>query len=187
VAPSKREKVVALIAAVAVALLVGDRYVLTPMLEGNAALEAERQDLMSKLNGGAALLEHRRQMTRQWQKMTAGGLSSNPSEAESRVLHAVRDWAQDARLSLSSVKPERAEREGPRGEMTVLTAGTGNMRAVARFLYLAETTTLPLRIRELQIGSRKEGTDDLSVQLKLSTLYMGLESAEAPQAAGGKT
>jgi hypothetical protein len=71
--------------------------------------------------------------------------------------------------------------------MTVLTAGTGNMRAVARFLYLAETTTLPLRIRELQIGSRKEGTDDLSVQLKLSTLYMGLESAEAPQAAGGKT
>ena len=45
------------------------------------------------------------------------------------------------------------------------------MRAVARFLWEMESADLPLRIHDVQLGSRTEGRDDLSVQLHFSTLY----------------
>ncbi|MGD2174293.1 MAG: hypothetical protein PVJ27_02735 [Candidatus Brocadiaceae bacterium] len=168
---SRRETLVAVVAVLAVALLLADRYIVTPTMESRAALEGERQRLMGELENGMRLFERRRLMARRWQEMTAGGLLADPSDAEGRVLQAVRDWAREAGLALSSVRPERGEEQGGVGEITVLAAGTGNMRAVSRFLWHAERTALPLRIRELQLGARTDGEDDLTLQLKLSTLY----------------
>ena len=53
----------------------------------------------------------------------------------------------------------------------VQAAGTGSMNAVSRFLWRVETAGIPLRVKEMQLGSRKEGADDLTVQLRLSTIY----------------
>jgi len=176
---SKRETLIAVVAVLAVALLVADRYVINPLMASSAALGSERQRLMGELENGRRLFERRRLMAHRWQEMTAGGLAADPSHAEGLVLQAVRDWAQEAGLALSSLKPERGEREAGVGEITVLAAGTGGMRAVSRFLWHTETTTLPLRIRELQLGARTEGQDDLSLQLKLSTLYAARRPAKA--------
>ena len=178
---SKRETVIAALAVLMVGLLIADRYVITPLLDSGAALEAEGQRLVGELENAARLFERRRSMARKWQEMTAGGLAADPSDAEGRVLHAVRDWAEEAALALSSVKPERNEREDGVGEIVVLASGTGTMRSVARFLWQVETTTLPMRIRELQLGSLKEGADDLSLQLKLSTLYRKPSTPEPAQ------
>ena len=178
---SKRERLLAVAVIAGVALLVADRSAITPLLESGAALEAEGQQAILDLEKGTLLFERRRLMAHKWQEMTAGGLASDPSEAEGRVLHAVRDWADEAGLALSSVKPERSEQEGEVGEITVLASGTGPMRSVARFLWQVETTALPLRILELQLGSRREGADDLSLQLRLSALYT---KRPAPEPAG---
>jgi len=50
------------------------------------------------------------------------------------------------------------------------------MNAIARFLWRVETAGIPIRLKELQLGSRKEGTDDLTLQLRLSTLYQATPS-----------
>ncbi|MFO7959088.1 MAG: hypothetical protein R6X33_18540 [Candidatus Brocadiia bacterium] len=168
---SRRETLIAVVAVLAVALLVADRYVITPLMESGAEVEEERRQLMAAMTNARRLFERQRLMARRWQEMKGGGLASEPSDAEGRILQAVRNWAEEAGLALSSVKPERGEREAGVGEITVVAAGTGNMRAVARFLWHTETTALPLRVRELQLGARTEGQDDLSLQLKLSTLY----------------
>ena len=43
-----------------------------------------------------------------------------------------------------------------------------------------ESADLPLRIHDVQLGSRTEGRDDLSLQLSFSTLYAPLaERTEA--------
>ncbi len=180
---SKRETYIALMAAAAVALLVADLYVITPLLESGAALGAERQALLREMEDAQRLFEQRRLLNRKWEELTAGGLTDDPAQAESRLLHAVRDWAEEAGLTLSAVKPERKEKDGRVREISIQASGTGSMRAASRFLWHVETTDLPLRIRELQIGSRKEGTDELSVQLKASTLYLGTNGDAAPQVA----
>ena len=46
------------------------------------------------------------------------------------------------------------------------------MSQVGRFLYRIQTATVPVRITDLTINSRKEGTDDLAVQLGIATIYL---------------
>jgi len=177
---SKRETYIAVAAAAAVALLVADRYVITPLIEHGAAQQAEEQRLAAELEGAEVLFERRRLFARRWEELTAGGLVSDPAGAESRLLHAMRDWAQEAGLTLASVKPERSERDGNVRQISVRASGTGSMRAVARFLWRAETTELPLRVHELQVGSRREGADELTVQVKASTLYLSADETAPP-------
>jgi len=50
-------------------------------------------------------------------------------------------------------------------------AGRGGIEAVASFLFRVETTELPVRITNLQLGS--ESGDTLSLQLQLSAIYLG--------------
>ena len=112
--------------------------------------------------------------------MTEKGLTETPGEAESQALHAVRDWTEQTGLSLSSVKPEYIAGRGGVRQIAFRAAGTGTMRAVARFLWEMESADLPLRIHDVQLGSRTEGRDDLSLQLSFSTLYAPLaERTEA--------
>jgi hypothetical protein len=176
---SGRETWLAVAAAVAVVVLLGDRYVLTPLLESGAAMQAEQQAVASELEGASALFAREGLLLRRWSEMTAGGLAADAAGAESRLLHALRDWAQEEGLELASLTPSRGERDGALREVSVTVSATGRMASVARFLWRVETTTLPLRIRDLTLGSRTEGEDDLSLQLQLSTLYAPSGAAEA--------
>ena len=169
---SKREQYVALAALAAILLLAADRYLLVPLIESGAALDAEQARLVGELENATRLFQRRRHLARRWDELTAGGLTDDPAEAESRLLHALRNWAQQEGLELSAMKPERTEQDGRVREIGVTASGTGTMTAVSRFLWRMETAELPLRIRKLQLGSRKEGADELSLQLGASTLYL---------------
>jgi hypothetical protein len=176
---SKRERYFALATAAAVAILLGDRYVVTPLAARGAAIEAEQQRRAGQLDNATTLIRRKRALADEWKRMTEGGLATDPAEAESRALHALRDWASKSGLTLGTIRPERKEGAERLREITVQVSGTGPMSAVSHFLWFAENSDLPLRIVELQIGSRKEGADDLSLQIKASTLYL----AEAPAGA----
>ena len=118
-----------------------------------------------------------------WREMSNKGLTDDPAEAESQALHAVRDWSEETGLALSSVKPERLGGGDGVRQITFRAAGTGTMRAVGRFLWQMESADIPLRIHDLQLGSRTEGRDALSLQLRFSTLYA--PAAERGPAAPG--
>ncbi len=181
---SRRETYIGAVALAAVALLVADHYAISPLLERGRELESERQQLARSFQDAEALFARRRLMDRKWQQMTTGGLSAEPGRAESLLLHALRDWAQQTGLALVSLKPERSEHEKGLSEVTVLASGTGRMSAVGQFLWLVETAELPLRLGDLQLGARREGTDDLSLQLRLSTIYLSGESSAMASAEG---
>ena len=171
---SKRERYVVAATIIAVSILVLDRIV-TPFMERRAQTEAQRQNLLREMERAMNQFARRRQMEQEWKEMLEAGLKRDVSEAESQVLHAVRNWSQESGLALSSVKPERIAQEGELQEITFQAAGTGSMRSVARFLWQLETAPLPLKVKELQLGSRKEGADDLSLQLRISALYLPAE------------
>ena len=118
---SKRETYIAAAAIAAVALLALDRYVVTPVLESGEALEAEKEQLVDELANAQRLFERRQMLGGRWDELTAGGLTDDPEEAESLILHAMRDWAAEAGLSMSSLKPERDESDGKAREITIAT------------------------------------------------------------------
>jgi len=180
---SKRERIIAVVAAVAFAALVLDHYALTPLLESGALMEARRAAATAKLQQSITLFRRQKAMSRRWNEMIEGGLMSDPAEAEGQVLHALQGWANEAGLVVTSMKPERAPTSGELPEITVQISGTGPMRAVSRFLYQVQTARFPLRIRDMQLGTRQEGADDLTLQLRVSTLYLS-ETALSARPAG---
>jgi hypothetical protein len=123
-------------------------------------------------------------MNRQWSHLAASGLKPNQSEAESQLVHSITEWAQDAGLTLPTQQAGRTEREREFNRMTFRATGAGGMAQISRFLYRIETASIPARITDLTTSSRKDGSDDLSLALGISTIYPAPEpSRPAPQPA----
>ncbi|HUT56433.1 MAG TPA: hypothetical protein VNA25_01010 [Phycisphaerae bacterium] len=179
---SRRERLIMAATLIAGVALVLDRYAVTPLLDARDAAEAQKQGLLDEMDRARGLLAHERRLSPEWRAMTAAGLRRDPTEAESQVLHAVGDWAREAGLRLSSLKPDRVPAKKHLQEINFQATGTGSMNAVARFLWRVETAGIPIRLKELQLGSRKEGTDDLTLQLRLSTIYQAGQPAAPSEA-----
>ena len=172
---SKRERFIIAATLIVVAAAVLYLYVLTPLNDSRKALEGRKEGLLNDLEQARTLLARKREIEPKWKQMTATGLKRDPTEAESLILHAVQDWAREAGLKLASLKPERLLEKKSLQEIAFKATGTGSMNAVTKFLWQLETAKVPVRVRELQLGTRKEGTDDLTLQLRLSTLYQAVQ------------
>ena len=185
---SKRERLIVGIVVVGAVVLAADFFGFRRMEESRRqAEEVDKPRLVAEMQRGASALTHQTELAATWKDIVDAGLKRDPAEAESQVLHALADWSRETGVKIVSMKPERAaEREKEKKslqEITFVAAGTGSMSAVSRFVWRAETTKIPLRIKALQLGSRKEGTDDLTLELKLSTLYEPVRAATATAAA----
>jgi hypothetical protein len=181
---SKREKLVLAGAIAALCLLVLNFLALEPLLDRRGAVAENKGRLVTELNQAQNLLKRRRLLADTWQRMLAGGLKPDPAEAESQLLRSLRDWSADAGVTLSSLRPERSTEKSTLPEITVDATGTGSMRTVSRLLWRIETAEIPVKVKMLQLGSRRDGTDDLSLHLKVSTLYLPVESGSPDRPAG---
>jgi hypothetical protein len=180
---SRRERYVLIGTLVAVGALAADRLVMSPLLNRVNETQARRDNLLSELERAKTLLSYRHDLAPRWRQMVQTGMKNDPAEAESQVLHAIRDWAEESGLSLSLLKPDRLTEKTRLPEIGFQASGTGTMNGVARFLWRARTASIPIKVAEVQISARKEGTDDLSFQLRLSTVYAPARPATAATAA----
>ena len=182
---TKREKAIIAATVAALCLLVLDFYVLRPLLSERDAAQAERERLAAEMNQAKSLFERRGLLGPKWQRMVADGLRGDPAEAESQILRSLRNWCADAGVRLSSLRPDRSAEKKELPEITVHVVGTGSMAAASRLLWRIETARVPAKVKMLTLGSRKDGTDDLSLHLRVSTLYSPAGAGRPEQVAKG--
>ncbi|NLZ05616.1 MAG: hypothetical protein GXY19_10625 [Phycisphaerae bacterium] len=169
---TKRERIILIVTLLCVGLLIVSKFVVDPAQARLDEMEAQRQQLQGDLEEAQMLLGNRGTMQRKWNTLVADGLR-NDAEAESKVLSDLGEWADNAGLSLSSIKPDRVASDKGLQEMIFTVAGKGTIEAVSRFLWQIETAALPARIRDMQLGSGSESESTMSLQLHLSVLYLG--------------
>lgn len=177
---SKRERYVAILAAVLVALFVADRYALSPLFDARDRLAQQHVKLARELSRAHSVMARARVADRLWRDFTAAGLGGNPSAAESNLLNAVRQWSHEAGLTLASIRPDPAPPSQGLETLSFQAIGHGSMRAVARFLYSVRNAQTPVRISELQITSRTAGSDDLTLQVRISSVWNDGQAAVKP-------
>lgn len=175
---NKREKLFGIIAIVIAGALMLDSIFISPLLarlsDANKALASATEahtDAQSLFN--SEILARRK-----WNDMAGDTLKSDASTAEQQLLNRVRDWAGNADLALSSLKPERNEKEQTFDKVTIRATANGSMQQIGRFLFALNTSKVPVRVSDLQISSRKDGADDLMLQLGICTIY---NEPEAPK------
>lgn len=180
---NRREKLLALAAGLAIAVLLADSYVIQPIADAYQDLDDRQAAALSELREARNIRNQRRGAQMRWRQMLDHGLTGSATDAESRALHAMRTWAADADLNLSSMQPERRamstttsgfeEEQGETlGEIDISARGGGPLESVTRFFYELETAELPIQVRRLRltrVGSADERS--LSLEFRASTIY----------------
>jgi len=167
---SRREKIIAATLGGVIALFAVDRYALTPYLDTRSRVVRETEVVTNDLEKADRLLANRRRVEEAWRELQETGLKTDQAAAESLTLHSLRDWAQNARVSVQTLKTDRAIRAGDFLQIRLQVSGTANVAALAQFLASMESAKFPLRINEFRANARKEGIDDLTFNMTVSTL-----------------
>ena len=70
--------------------------------------------------------------------------------------------------------------------MTFRASATGTMAQIGNFLFRLHTSNVPVRVTEMTLAAHKEATDDLTVQLGISTIFLASDTDKPirPAAAG---
>jgi len=181
---SKRERYIVIGTVVVVGILGLDRFFLTPLIDRRQETEANIRLEMGKMEKATGLLTNRSRVNRKWTEMSGVTLKSDGATAESQIIRVVNEWAQDSGLNISSVKPERAEKEKQFMKITFRANATGNMAAISRFMWRLQTSKVPVRVTDISITTRRDGVDDLSLDLGISTVYLPPEPAKGETTAG---
>ncbi len=171
---SKRERLILLAVLVIAGLFLADRWLLSPLWESYQGDVNRAGRLQGEVFQTQTLLRHRREIETTWRQRQEAGVASEVSLAESQLLNRLEQWAGEARLSVSSMKPERepvkkgAIVQRVRCRMIV----GGNMESVARFCHRLETADFPVRLELMQFSSVDSRKDGLTVQFVVSTVCL---------------
>jgi len=168
---SHRERIILIIVTALAGVFVLDRLVVSPAWRWRQDLADRRETIVYEVRTAAILLDQRPNFEQHWNTMTRHGLPATGSDAEGQAYHAVRDWAQASGLRLESIDPEREISDSTLPTIVFRTTGTGPMRAVADFLKRLDASPFAIRIEQLQIAARRDGEDDLTLELRLSTIF----------------
>jgi hypothetical protein len=172
---SPRERYIFIGTVAVVALLGLDRLLFSPLLDRNTELTDKISAAELAVAHNEELFTRSRKANKSWSQMTAGALKRDASTTESQLIDSISQWAQDAKMVVS-YKPERTEKQKDFVKVTYRATSNGSKRQLRTFLLHVQRATIPIRITDLQVSSRPEGTDALQISMGVSTVYLAPET-----------
>jgi hypothetical protein len=166
-----RQRLLAIVAGAGVALLILDRVVLTPLTNMWQAHAAEIVKLQKSVTDGRSLMARGPQLERSWSEMQAAALPKDPSQAEQDVIAAFDRWSRANNVELGSIRPQW--KRGATDRYSLLECridASGSLATLSRFLYELERSPLALRVDSVEVMSR----DDYGNRLTLGLVVSGL-------------
>lgn len=180
---SKRERYIGLTTLVLVGAFGLHWMIVEPMLNRAGDLKVRISEARETRKQNDDQITTSENARRRWTELSGRDMPRDASDAD-QMINNLSDWAQDVGLSLSSVKPERTEKEKDFYKKTFRVAGSGRMAEIGRFLHKIQTASVPVRITDLTINARKEGNDDLSLSVGVATIYPTPETEKNRAGAG---
>jgi hypothetical protein len=169
---NSRQQRLAIVALLGVALLAGDRLLLSPLLKSWNVRAGRIAWLKRSVNDGTLLVQREAAIRTRWDDMRTNTLDKQVSVAESQVLKAFDRWSRDSGVSISSLRPQW--KRGAEGYATLecrADAG-GNLSTLTRFLYAAETDPLALKVDVVELTARDTDGQQLTLVLQVSGLVL---------------
>jgi hypothetical protein len=185
---SKREKLIAICVGVMAVLLLLYFIVVAPYYQTLDDLDAKAKELKSTQDSNSLLFVRQTKLQPVWQSMLDTGLESDFSNTQSRTQQYLQDWIGQSGVNLTAANSGRAPTQ--QGDFQAIdfsldfsTGGQQAMRQLGRLLASLETAEIPIRVSNLKITPVNPGSDQLTVHLVASALYMpGTDASGHPAA-----
>ncbi len=168
---SKREHKIAMVTLIVIVILFLDRFLFTPYIKKRDMLMSEIENLVVQMRKSRGILLQWKELSSGWENTVKADRQTAETGIGSGTLNALRQWAEESNMSLSLLKPEGANKKEKLDEHIFQVVATGSMMNISRFLWKVESSQLPLKIKNLQLATRKEGSDDLTLQVRIGELH----------------
>jgi hypothetical protein len=153
------------------AFLIGDHLIFTPLVESWKTRSKHITELQRDIKNGEMLLKRESYTRNRWSEMRTNTLSPNASVAQSQMFKAFDRWAQDSRMKIGSIKPQWKHND----EITTLecrASATGDIQSLSKFIYDAEKDPLAVKVESVEVTSRDNNGQQLSLVLQVSGLVL---------------
>jgi hypothetical protein len=165
-----RQRLLVIVAAVAISLLVLDRIMFTPLTKMWQAHAAEIKDLRTRVLTGHGTVARAAQINGKWAEMQRNALPKEPAQAEQEVISAFDRWGRQYNIDLGGIRPQWKRGTDKYSLLECRVDATGSMSTLTRFLYELEKSPLALRVDSVELTSR----DDYGNKLTLGLVVSGL-------------
>jgi len=169
---NKRQRLLAILAIVAVGLYVADKLVFAPLTNNWKNRSSRIAKLKEQVRDGTETLKRETALRQQWERMRANTLASAKPEAESQMLKAFERWSRQGRVSVSSIRPQWKEAEEDYKTLECRADAGGSLSAIARFLYLIERDPLGVKVDSLELTARNTEGSQLALVIQVSGLLL---------------
>ncbi|HVV00577.1 MAG TPA: hypothetical protein VHH88_04395 [Verrucomicrobiae bacterium] len=167
-----RQQLLLILAIAVIALFAADHIIFTPLGNLWTSRSKEIAKLKNDVNRGQSLMRRQDSLREHWDRMRTNALPANRSLAEQQVLKAFDRWAQDSRLTVTSVSPQWRDTDDY-STLECRVEGTGSLDAVRRFLYDLEKDPSALRFESIEVSSRDAEGQQLSIAMQIGGLVLG--------------
>ncbi|AQQ09127.1 hypothetical protein L21SP3_00927 [Sedimentisphaera cyanobacteriorum] len=169
---SLREKRILIIALLSIAVLVCDKYIISPGIEKRTEIISAGEKNAEDLAQAQNLIKRKKLFQPQWKNMQENGLTENVQQLESRLLDFIDQTSSSAGLDISFVQPDVSSVKEGFGSVDMSISGKGSIRSVTQFMYAAACSDLPVRMESFQLGAANENGTEISIQIDLSALFI---------------
>jgi len=178
---SKRERYIAIGASTAALVFFLYQYMFNPLWERRAQAQSDSGSSRMKLQKIRSENNRNRATELKWEEMNKAGLRLDANTALGQLQHAAQQWAQEARLSISH-RGDRPLVVEKRFQKIVLhvSSQSATMESISRFLWRVNTSGLPVRVTDLQIRPKREASEELTLEVAISTLSAIPDKDEKP-------
>lgn len=169
-----RQKLLVIAAGAMVALFVLNSILIEPLTKTYQAHAAEIAKLKNDVARGRNAIARAKTTEKTWDDMKAQALPRDPAQAEQDVISAFDRWGRANNIELSSIRPQW--KRGAKETYSLLECrvdASGTIPTLSRFIYEVEHSPLALRIDSVEMTSR----DDYGQKLTLGLIVSGLRLA----------
>ena len=163
----RRETLLKIAVAAIVGLWLLDRVVLSPAITHWKKQSERIATLREEVQRGRGLVERERSIRARWAEMFRTDLPDDPSSAESEVFKSIARWAQQSRVSFTSLSPDWREHEGY-DTYECEAKAIGDQASLARLLYEIEADPLPAHVQNCEISAQNAQGKQLLLTLRFS-------------------
>jgi hypothetical protein len=163
-----RQQLLMAAAGAAVALLLGDSLVFTPLVKLWQARSAHIGELRKRVTNGDGMLRRDAAIQSRWSQMQTNTLPTEASLAEQKLLAAFDTWSQDARISVNSITPQWKRDNDDYKTLECRVDASGTVGTLGRFLYNLEHDPMALRVESVEVSARDKTGQQISLGLQIS-------------------
>jgi len=169
-----RKQLLTIGAVAAVAILLADRLILTPLGHAWTGRNKRIEELRKRVADGKQLISRESALRDHWDQMQTNTFPQNQSLAEQKLIKGFDQWAKDSGISVTLQSQQWKDAENYRTLQCRIEAA-GDLKAVSRFLYEMESSPTALKLENLEITASDPEGQKLTVSLQVSGLVLGTE------------